>query len=88
LRARFPDAIASHSTEQDFYFGDDGLLRRHDYHIEVAGGFPAAQYVYDMLEVEGLRFPTKRRAYMRGPDLQPLRDRVMVAIDLSHFRLS
>jgi hypothetical protein len=41
-----------------------------------------------MLEVEGLRFPTKRRAYMHGPDRQALRDRVMVAIDLSNFRLS
>jgi hypothetical protein len=30
LRARFPDAIASHSKEQDFYFGEDFLLRRHD----------------------------------------------------------
>jgi hypothetical protein len=87
LRARFPDGIASHSTEQDFYFGEDCLLRRHDYHVDVAGGFPAAQYVYEMIEVEGLRFPTKRRAYMRGTDLQALRHRVMVAIDLSDFRL-
>jgi hypothetical protein len=43
LRARLPDAIASHSTDLDFYFSADGLLRRHDYHVEVAGGFPAAQ---------------------------------------------
>src|ERR1700760_2454693 len=37
LRARFPSAIATHSARQEFYFGDDGLLRRHDYHVEVAG---------------------------------------------------
>jgi len=30
LRVRFPDHIASHSKEQDFYFGPDFLLRRHD----------------------------------------------------------
>ena len=47
LRVRFPDEIASHSKEQDFYFGDDFLLRRHDYQVDVAGGFPAAQYVHD-----------------------------------------
>jgi hypothetical protein len=47
LRARFPDVIASH-REQDFYFGDDFLLRRHDYQLEIAGGIPVAQYVYDM----------------------------------------
>ena len=69
LRARFPDEIASHNKEQDFYFGEDFLLRRHDYCVDVAGGFPAAQYVYDIVEVEGPRFPTKRRAYLRGPDL-------------------
>ncbi|MDP3844103.1 MAG: hypothetical protein Q8Q81_16310 [Oxalobacteraceae bacterium] len=43
LRARFPEHIATHSREQDFYFGADGLVRRHDYHIDVAGGFAAAQ---------------------------------------------
>lgn len=88
LRARFPDYIASHSKEQDFYFGDDGLLRRHDYHVDVAGGFPAAQYVHEIMDVHGLRFPTKRRAYVRGPDLQPIRDLLMVSIDLSDFRFS
>ncbi|BCL79223.1 hypothetical protein ccbrp13_16880 [Ktedonobacteria bacterium brp13] len=88
LRARFPDAIASHSKEQDFYFGDDFLLRRHDYHVDVAGGFPTAQYVYDIVEAEGLRFPANRRAYVRGPGLKPIRDLLMVSIDLSHFRLT
>jgi len=87
LRARFPEGIASHSKEQDFYFGDDFLLRRHDYNVEVAGGFPAAQYVYDMVEAEGMRFPTKRRAYLRGPGLKPIRDLLLVSIDLSNFRL-
>lgn len=87
LRVRFPEYVASHSQEQDFYFGDDLLLRRHDYHVEVAGGFAAAQYVFDIVEAQGLRFPTKRRAYLRGPDLQPVRDLLLVSIDLSNFRL-
>src|ERR1700730_18275347 len=82
LRVRFPDGIASHFKEQDFYFGDDFLLRRHDYHVDVAGGFLAAQYVYDIVEADGLRFPAKRRAYVRGPGLKPIRDLLMVSIDL------
>src|SRR6202011_299653 len=86
LRARFPDAIISHSKEQDFYFGSDFLLRRHDYHVDVAGGFPAAQYVYDIKEFGGLSFPTKRLAYVRGEKLKALRERVMVSIDLSNIR--
>jgi hypothetical protein len=41
-RARFPDAMATDSTVQDFFFGDDFLLRRHDYSVDVAGSFDAA----------------------------------------------
>jgi hypothetical protein len=88
LRVRFPDYIASHSPEQDFYFSDDFLLRRHDYQVDVAGGFAAAQYVHDHVEAGGLRFPTKRFAYVRGPDRRPVRDLLLVSIDLSNFRLT
>ena len=86
LRVQFPDSIASHSRQQDFYFGADFLLRRHDYQVDVAGGFPVAQYVEDIVSVDGILFPTKRRAYMRAPDLKPIRDLLLVAIDFSHFR--
>ncbi|MFG3295082.1 hypothetical protein ACGF3G_40555 [Streptomyces sp. NPDC048179] len=37
LRVTFPEGIVSHSTVQDFHFGDDRLLRRHDYHVDIAG---------------------------------------------------
>ncbi|MEU6651746.1 hypothetical protein ABZ904_20430 [Streptomyces sp. NPDC046900] len=83
LRVSFPDGIESHSREQDFYFGDDFLVRRHDYHVDIAGGFAAAHYMYDIAEADGIRLPTKRRAYRRGPDGRPLRDHLMVGIDLS-----
>jgi hypothetical protein len=85
LRARFPSQYASHSEQQDFYFGSDFLIRRHDYHVDIAGSFPAAQYIDQMVEVQGLTMPTRRRAYVRGPDLKPVRDLLMVAIDLSDF---
>src|SRR5258706_4060000 len=74
LRARFPDAIASHSQEQDFYFGDDFLLRRHDYHLDVAGPGPVGQDVYDIGEGGGVRFSSKRRAYVRGAGLKTIPD--------------
>lgn len=88
LRVEFPDHIASHSRQQDFYFAEDYLLRRHDYHVDIAGGFAAAQYVSDYVEAQGLLFPTKRRAYRRDGDLQAIRGQVMVSIDLADFRLS
>jgi hypothetical protein len=87
LRVQFPDHFASHSKVQDFYFGPDFLLRRHDYEVDVAGGFGAAQYLHDIVDAEGFKFPSKRRAYLRGPDGQAVRDILLVSIDLSelHF---
>ncbi|MFE7794182.1 hypothetical protein [Streptomyces sp. NPDC057460] len=88
LRATFPSEIASHSTHQDFYFGPDHLLRRHDYHVDVAGGFAAAQYVYDYVEADGIVLPTRRRAYRRDTNGHPILDEVMVSIDLSSIHFS
>jgi len=85
LRARFPSQYASHSEDQDFYFGGDFLLRRHDYRVDVAGSFPAAQYVDQIVEAQGFKMPARRRAYVRGPDLKPVHDLLMVAIDLNDF---
>jgi hypothetical protein len=86
LRATFPAGIASHSLEQEFYFGPDMLIRRHDYRVEIAGNFPAAHYVSAPVTVDGFKLPTRRRIYLRGDDLMPLRDELMVSIDLSDFR--
>lgn len=86
LRVHFPKEVATHSEVQDFFFGDDLLLRRHDYHVDVAGGFAATQRVYDYLETNGIWYPTKRRVFARGPDDRVIEDPVMVSIDLSNVR--
>lgn len=88
LRVTFPDHIHTHSREQDFYFGADGLLRRLDYQVQVAGGFGAAHMLSDYVEVEGLRFPTKRRAFTKGSDGAPLLDMTTVSVDLSNYKLN
>jgi hypothetical protein len=87
LRVRFPRNIASHSTEQEFYFGPDFLLRRHDYRLEIAGGTPIAQYVHDIIDADGFRFPSRRRAFPRGPGSKPIRDLLLISIDLSDFHV-
>jgi hypothetical protein len=87
LRVRFPPSFASHSTEQEFYFGPDFLLRRHDYRLEIGGGVPIAQYVHDIVEADGFRFPSKRRAFPRGPGSKPIRDLLLISIDLSDFHV-
>lgn len=86
LQADFPAEIATHSRLQEFYFGPDHLLRRHDYRVDVAGGFSAAQYVDRIVEVDGIRLPTRRRAYRADTDGRPIHDLLMVSIDLSDIR--
>lgn len=88
LRAVFPDTIATHSAVQHFYFDSAYMLRRHDYHVDVAGGFAAAQLVYDYVEADGLKMPSIRRAYTRDAECRPNLEPLMVAIDISGIRYS
>jgi hypothetical protein len=89
LRAWFPGSIETHSLVQDFFFGaDDLILRRHDYQVNIAGGFAAAQLTSDYVEAGGIRLPTRRRAYTRGPDRRPILEMLMVSIDISDVRFS
>jgi hypothetical protein len=66
LRAYLPGHIISHCALQRFYFGGDGLLRRHDYHVDIAGAFAAAQLTTDYTEANGIKLPTRRRAFRHG----------------------
>lgn len=88
LRATFPETVETHSRVQHFYFGDDLLLRRHDYRVDIAGGFRAAQIVADPIEAGGIRLPSKRRAYTSTADGQPIFDMLMVSIDVSNVKFN
>ncbi len=81
LRVTFPDNVESHSRVQDFYFGEDGILRRQDYSTEISGNRPVVLYATEPEYFGGLIFPTRRRAYARGTDNLPLDVPVGVAID-------
>jgi hypothetical protein len=88
LRAYFPASLETHSQVQEFFFGSDFLLRRHDYRVNIAGGFPAAQLTTQYASSGGIRFPTRRRAYTRSPDGRPVPEMLMVNIDLSNVQFS
>jgi hypothetical protein len=83
LRAYFPGSIETHSSVQEFFFGDDLFLRRHDYNVNIAGGFAAAQLTSNYVVAGGIHLPTKRRAYTRGPDRRPILEMEMVTIDIA-----
>jgi hypothetical protein len=87
LRVTFPESVATHSPEQVFYVGNDGLIGRLDYFANVTGGVPTAHYVSDYRDFDGIKIPTKRRAYVRKPDGMPV-DTIGVAIDIAPIRLS
>ena len=88
FQVEFPPGFASHSRLQEFYFGPDLLLARHDYRVDVAGGFSAIQYVSDSVEADGIRVPTTRRAYRCGDDGTANLDELMVSIGLSDIHFS
>jgi hypothetical protein len=81
LQATFRASITTHSAEQVFYFGDDGLLRRLDYTVEADGG-RAAHYTAGYKTFDGLAFPTRRRVYRRNPDGTPDRSVTAITLDI------
>jgi hypothetical protein len=82
LKATFPETIASHSNEQITYFGPDGLMRRHDYTVEVLGGATGANYSTDYKEFQGIKMPTTRRVYAYDGNGQKIPDPLLVSIDI------
>ena len=88
FQVRFGAGFASHSTVQEFHFGPDLLLARHDYRVDVAGGFQAVQYISELVDADGILVPTRRRAYRCGEDGRPNLSELMVSIDLSDVHFS
>lgn len=82
LKVTFPDYVKSHSHEQISCFGPDGLLRRHDYTVDILGGATGLNYASEYRTVGGIVFPTKRRIYAYEGDYQPVMEPLLVAIDM------
>jgi hypothetical protein len=88
LKVTFPASYVTHSTEQTLYFDANGMIRRHDYTVEISGGVATAHYLYDHQRFDGIVFPTRRRVYLRGADRQPQKNLAVITADLSDFHLS
>jgi hypothetical protein len=87
LRITFPDRIKSHTREQISCFGPDGLIRRHDYTVDILGGATGLNYATDYREVEGIIFPTKRRVYAYAGDYQLVPTPLLVSIDMGEIKV-
>jgi hypothetical protein len=88
LQVTFPDPIKSHTRTQISCFGPDGLLRRHDYTVDILGGATGLNYASDYRDVGGIVIPTKRRIYAYEGDYQPVWDPLLVRIDMGEITLS
>jgi hypothetical protein len=87
LKVIFPDHIKSHTKEQISCFGPDGLLRRHDYTVDILGGATGLNYAYDYQEIGGLQFFTKRRVYAYEGDYVLVPEPLLVDIEVSRITL-
>jgi len=88
LEARFPETIATHSAKQTFYFDTAGLLKRHDYDVEIAGGSPGAHYIDAYTEASGITVPSAHRIFVRQDNVGFRQGSVIVSIDVSKLRLA
>jgi hypothetical protein len=88
LKVTFPDYIKSHTREQISCFGPDGLLRRHDYTVDILGGATGLNYASDYRDVDGIMVPTKRRIYAWQGDYQLVPEPLLVAIDMGEITLA
>jgi hypothetical protein len=87
LQVNFPDGYAAHTRTQYSYFGEDGLLRRHLYTVDVLGGAQGANYVSEYRTVDGVMLATRRRVVAYDDARQKVPAPTLVSIDLSeiHF---
>ena len=87
LQVTFPDHIKSHTRTQISCFGPDGLLRRHDYTVDILGGATGLNYASEYRDVGGIVIPTKRRIYAYEGDYQPVWNPLLVRIDMGEITL-
>jgi hypothetical protein len=87
LRVSFRLDIASHAREQVTYFGPDGLMRRHDYAVDILGGAVDVHYIQNYRKVGGIMLPTRRRVYPLGADNHRIPEPVLIGIDISEVTI-
>jgi hypothetical protein len=88
LRVSYPSTIGTHSSEQILYVDAEGLLRRRDYEVEIAGGAPSVHYMSGHKEVAGVIIPTSRVVYVRDPEGHKVPEPVIVSIELDDIQFA
>ncbi|GGC66727.1 hypothetical protein [Undibacterium terreum] len=88
LKVTFPSSISSHTRTQITHFGPDGLMRRHDYTVDILGGATGANYVSGYREFQGIMMPTTRRIYAYDEAMQKVPEPLLVSLDFGRITFS
>jgi hypothetical protein len=88
LKVTFPDSVPSHTREQVSYFGKDGLLRRHEFTIDILGGAPGLYYPSNYQTFDGITVPVRRLGYAYDAEKRIVPVPVLAAIDVSEVSFS
>jgi hypothetical protein len=66
VEVELPAALHTHCRRQTFFFDDEGLLRRHDYHAEILGFWARGAHRWeDFVDVGGLPVARRRHVVLR-----------------------
>ncbi len=84
LKVKWPKDIHTHSKEQILYIDKDGIIKRLDYAVEIAGSVWCAHYLSDYKVISGIKMATKRIVYLIGENNKARLDSpIIVSIDFS-----
>jgi hypothetical protein len=80
----------SHHQPQDpdYALWPDGMMRRHDYTVDILGGAQGANYSSDYRDFQGIKISTKRRIYAHDEEMQKIPDPPLVSIDFRTLTFS
>lgn len=88
LKVTFPDHVVTHTTTQVTHFGPNGLMRRHDYTVDILNGNSGANYVSNYREVQGLMMPMTRRIFAYDDAMNKVPEPLLVTLDFGALTFS
>ena len=82
LQVTWPERPVGHSRVQTLYIGDEGLIRRFDREIDIAGGAPGAHLLEGYSDVAGIMVPARHIIFARDDQDNVIAEPLMVSIDV------
>lgn len=67
LQITYPDEVTTHGRQAVMYVGNDGLMRRYDYGVDIMAGAFGANLALDYASYEGILLPSRRMVYAFDP---------------------